>query len=214
MRCVLSDPGVISSNTNDARELWLAMETGEYHPDVAWHKCVQCEVRRPPRAHHCSLCGSCILRFDHHCPWINNCVGKCNHRYFIQFLVYTNIFIIFTAMALLHCPESSWELQTAHDLGPFSAFWLGVDNVQTLSIVVFFPLVFFITQHTLQICFGMTSLECILWLSKGFPHNSHDRGCQPNWRDIMGDNILMWFLPLYHSADQVTHTNAADAMIT
>jgi hypothetical protein len=32
----------------------------------AW--CRKCELPKPPRTHHCSFCGKCVLVFDHHCP--------------------------------------------------------------------------------------------------------------------------------------------------
>ena len=28
--------------------------------------CVQCEVHRPPRCHHCSKCQECVMLMDHH----------------------------------------------------------------------------------------------------------------------------------------------------
>ena len=44
--------------------------------------CKKCNVPKPPRAHHCSICGRCVLRMDHHCPFTNCCVGLLNERFF------------------------------------------------------------------------------------------------------------------------------------
>ncbi|KAH9603933.1 hypothetical protein KSS87_018017 [Heliosperma pusillum] len=49
--------------------------------------CHYCSQPKPPRAHHCSTCGMCVLDMDHHCPFIGNCVGAANHRYFVSFLI-------------------------------------------------------------------------------------------------------------------------------
>lgn len=50
--------------------------------------CKKCNNPRPPRAHHCKICGKCVLKMDHHCPWIANCVGYYNQKNFYQFLFY------------------------------------------------------------------------------------------------------------------------------
>jgi hypothetical protein len=46
---------------------------------------------KPERTHHCSVCDTCILKFDHHCPWLNQCVGIGNERYFVLFMVWLTI---------------------------------------------------------------------------------------------------------------------------
>lgn len=63
------------------------MEAGEKMEKV----CGRCNRKKPSRTHHCSICGTCILKMDHHCPWLNNCVGYRNYRYFYLFLLWTAI---------------------------------------------------------------------------------------------------------------------------
>ena len=42
--------------------------------------CRRCNHWKPERAHHCSVCGKCVLKMDHHCIWVVNCVGACNYK--------------------------------------------------------------------------------------------------------------------------------------
>jgi len=61
--------------------------------------CSLCRHRRPPRAHHCRYCGSCVLKRDHHCLLVGRCVGLRNQRHFIVFVFWS---IVALSLSLSH----------------------------------------------------------------------------------------------------------------
>ncbi|KAJ7455017.1 zf-DHHC-domain-containing protein [Mycena galericulata] len=68
-------------------------------PPHRW--CARCSIVKPYRAHHCRVCGTCILKFDHHCPWIGQCVGARNHKFFLNFSYATFALTTYTFASLL-----------------------------------------------------------------------------------------------------------------
>ncbi|KAF7300383.1 Palmitoyltransferase [Mycena chlorophos] len=81
--------------------------TAVLHPANRW--CSKCEIVKPYRAHHCRICGTCILKFDHHCPWIGQCVGARNHKFFVNFNLASALLAIYTFVSLLGVRASRWK---------------------------------------------------------------------------------------------------------
>ncbi|NWS75044.1 ZDHC4 palmitoyltransferase, partial [Crotophaga sulcirostris] len=60
------------------------------YDDVLFRKgimCPTCNLEKPARSKHCSLCSVCVYRFDHHCVWVNSCIGAFNAKYFLLYLL-------------------------------------------------------------------------------------------------------------------------------
>jgi hypothetical protein len=84
----ITDPGAVPLG---ARPFVRVRRSGEVLPtERAIRRCHKCQNNyKPDRAHHDSMTGRCIVKFDHFCPWINNAVGALNHKHFCLFLLYT-----------------------------------------------------------------------------------------------------------------------------
>jgi len=132
-----SDPGFVPERWHEfVRGTGMALEVvparAEWQPAQATF-CRKCLVTRPERAHHCLICGMCVLRMDHHCPWINNCVGFYNHKFFILLGLYTELAGL---VALASClPELAACLRAVTD-AEAGFVWMP-EHLQFYDVVVF-----------------------------------------------------------------------------
>ena len=53
--------------------------------------CRKCQAWKPPRCHHCSVTGRCVLKLDHYCVWVAAPVGLLNYKFFLLFLLYSTL---------------------------------------------------------------------------------------------------------------------------
>ncbi|KAL7568476.1 hypothetical protein ACA910_012186 [Epithemia clementina (nom. ined.)] len=96
-----------SNNNNNAGASGLSNDPLS-PPPRALSRCHKCNDNyKPPRAHHDSVTGRCVVKFDHFCPWVGNAIGAMNHKFFCLFLFYTAITCLLSLVMLLlrtvHC---------------------------------------------------------------------------------------------------------------
>ena len=60
--------------TNIVKERKIPVEARTW--TGSFRTCEKCNLIKPDRAHHCSVCDACVLKMDHHCPWsvMNSCL--------------------------------------------------------------------------------------------------------------------------------------------
>merc|ERR1712154_369684 len=149
----------------------------------------KCGCWKPPRAHHCSLCGTCTLKMDHHCPWVGNCVGLKNYKYFLLFLGWTSIasamYALLTGMAMIGSYKSFGSM-----IGAWAVLSLFVTASFALSVGGFF----FFHIHLLRE--NKTTLENMKYRNEATPYQRRGRPQKDNFNDVFGDIWWLWFIPV------------------
>ena len=170
--------------------------------------CGKCSRVRPPRTHHCSVCGSCIYRFDHHCPWIYNCVGLNNFKYFYLFLFHlflVDLFFVSLAFApfrhSITRPESDQTMTLDGQSFVIMSF--------VLAAAVEIAIAAFLGFHTYLLLTNKTTME---WATGGsrweglrrtaaLKRNPYDLGRRRNWEQIFGKSgKWKWAFPFLHDS--------------
>jgi len=173
-------------------------EGGVDEPDeTAWPYCKVCRKFKPMRTHHCKICKRCTLKMDHHCKWLNNCVGFRNHKFFIQALITGFTGCIFVLVISILRPifkpfpiSEQWnEYAFLIDFILYCASGVSVVlQVFSLGGMVFFHL--FLISH------NMTHIEFNCCRGRATPCR-YNRGTWFNLKELLGQNILLWLLPIH-----------------
>ena len=159
--------------------------------------CLMCNVFKPRRCHHCSVCCRCILNMDHHCPWINSCIGFYNRKYFIQMVFYLIIGIFSSIIANTKtCYNLGYELfKNKFELNwDFFLVCLAL-IIYIIDLIMSYILTTFLKFHIKLILENKTTIETLDHKGKDF-QSEYDKGKWNNWIEVMGITKWLWFFPL------------------
>mmetsp|Transcript_10250 Transcript_10250/g.26543 ORF Transcript_10250/g.26543 Transcript_10250/m.26543 type:complete len:346 (-) Transcript_10250:120-1157(-) len=215
--CILVYPGTIpetqdwqyvptdSKGKVDAGLLQETKRSGERR------HCKWCAKYKPDRCHHCRVCQRCILKMDHHCPWIYNCVGFGNHKYFFLLLLYAALDCHFITWTMLESVRASVDSET-----PFLVMFFLLFG-ETLAAFIGILVTVFFGFHIWLMLRGMTTIEFCeksMKLGKDWTGASaYDRGIYGNITSVLGDNPLLWLLPLSPPSGRGLHYTDEDTRL-
>ncbi|ELU18568.1 hypothetical protein CAPTEDRAFT_143408 [Capitella teleta] len=141
------------------------------YPYWSWKPCLICQCQRPPRAHHCPLCNTCVLKRDHHCFFTGSCIGLRNQRHFVVFTFWSSVACSYCLVhSLIYvCTHflsrnTVWDLLLPMTVGRWALGFVGtLDSfmVGTLYSLVWFWITSlgFLIEQARAIREGITSFE-------------------------------------------------------
>jgi len=191
-------------NESDYREIIECFVTNNRIPVLNrdWNGgprfCVKCLCIKPDRAHHCSVCKRCVLKFDHHCPYVNTCINYANYKFYVLFLVYGFYLCVFGFFSILPYFISFWQdgSITQANFGRINVFFIFLISG---SFGISISCLFF--YHLYLISKNQTTAESSR--APIFPYGpdkkGYDLGLRRNFREIFGSQPLLWLLPIFTS---------------
>ncbi|GAA0145425.1 protein modifying enzyme [Lithospermum erythrorhizon] len=203
---VLTDPGGVPLNwrpvydeeTGVADPL-TATEFGATPSDEEGRSirfCRKCNQLKPPRCHHCSVCGRCVLKMDHHCVWVVNCVGALNYKYFLLFLFYTFLETTLVSLSLLqHFIAFFGDGEISGSPGTLATTFLSF----VLNLAFALSVMGFLIMHISLVAGNRTTIEA--YEKRTAPKWRYDLGRRRNFEQVFGTDKRYWFVPAYSEED-------------
>jgi len=159
--------------------------------------CEKCQIVKPDRTHHCSVCGYCILKMDHHCPWVNNCVCFDNYKFFILFLGYAFLYCVviftFSFRYFIEFWRGGWEAPMEGKFHVLFVFFVAAMFAISLCSLLGY--------HCFLVTKNRSTLES--FRSPIFRHGPDKKGFNlgifNNFVEVFGEDKKKWFLPVFTS---------------
>lgn len=157
--------------------------------------CRKCQVWKPPRAHHCSVVGRCVLRMDHYCLWVVNTVGLLNYKAFLLFIFWT---MLAASLASAVVAKECLSLLTDADVeNATRAILLFITFIFDLAFAI--SLLGFLLLHGRLLQQNKTTIESFEKAHvEPWPFN---KGWHRNFKEIFGEDARHWLVPV-HTRDQ------------
>ncbi|EFJ04865.1 hypothetical protein SELMODRAFT_449300 [Selaginella moellendorffii] len=159
--------------------------------------CRKCCQFKPPRCHHCSVCGRCVLKMDHHCVWVVNCVGARNYKAFLLFLFYTFLETSLVSLSLL--PHFIAFFTDADDEPALPGTLATTFLAFVLDLAFALSVLGFLIMHISLVAGNTTTIEA--YEKKATARWRYDLGRRKNFEQVFGTKKLFWFLPMYAEED-------------
>ena len=220
--CILTDPGRVPEDFQPSGDLDGELQSANGMPEDKSDPrrprfCRKCQKWKPERygngsvlflcgslklttaffgdarAHHCSICGRCVLRMDHHCVWVVNCVGEKNYKFFILFLLYTFFLCLICCFALLPFFMKFFSGRSDADKNPAGLAFSFMAFIFDLAFAL--SLFGFIVMHTRLISANCTTIE--MFEKERIKPWPYDCGMRKNFEEVFGSNAFLWFLPVH-----------------
>lgn len=200
---VFTDPGGVPPNWRPAVDEEGGdndpLTASEFPPDSENGRirfCRKCNQLKPPRCHHCSVCGRCVLKMDHHCVWVVNCVGALNYKNFLLFLFYTFLETSLVTLSLLpHFIAFFSDGEIPGTPGTLATTFLAF----VLNLAFALSVMGFLIMHISLVAANTTTIEA--YEKKTSPKWRYDLGRKRNFEQVFGMDKRYWFIPGYSEED-------------
>ncbi|OUM66947.1 hypothetical protein PIROE2DRAFT_24315, partial [Piromyces sp. E2] len=215
--CVFIDPGKVNKKLTKKFKKYdtdnnIKVENKilkEIYDQRMW--CKYCSSYKPPRAHHCSICQRCVLKFDHHCIWVNNCIGYRNLPFFLRFLTYI-IMLFFLSFILFIFIIKGYIMYKDRNYSELSFPMTNLNLKMVVFIIIncfisIFLFLFILNMtlfHFLYLFCNVTRIERIQIkrinslvesdIIETYQKYPYDLGLLQNFKQVFGNNYWFWWL--------------------
>jgi len=170
---------------------WHRMVSADPHMRDSHRYCERTGRYRPLRSHYCRMTGRVVLNMDHFCPWVVNTVGFYNRKFFVLFLLYTQLtvtWVLLTSLPTLLRLRQPGQLRLLERQIGQQKYMLACMGV-VLDCALLCMLSCFCPFHIRMAMKNETTIEG--------PSPEFDVGMLQNVRSVFGSDPRLWLLPVW-----------------